>query len=382
MPQPTTAADAVDMVRKSGLIDAARLERTVPVPPDAGPDAVFARLTADGLLTPFQAERLAAGKFKGFVIGGYRLLDRLGAGGMGTVYLAEPTAGGDRVAVKVLGHGLAHDPVARERFAREGRAAAGVTHPNLVPVREIHPDAQPPYLVMDYVDGITLQAAVSQGGTFSAGSAAHCGREAARGLQAAADAGLVHRDVKPANLIVARDGAVKLLDLGIVRVEDGGDLTRNDPGAILGTADYLAPEQAVDSSTVDARADIYSLGATLYFLIAGHPPYPGGSADDKLRLKQTTDPARIDSLRPDVPAGLADVVHRMLARRPDGRPPTPASAAALLGPWADPRADFPARLFAPADPDRPQATGGTTDLNKTGATERLAGPTPRWARPA
>jgi serine/threonine protein kinase len=372
MPQPTTTDALLDMVRKSGLVDAARLQRAVAAGPCACPDAMLARLTADGLLTPFQAERIAVGKYKGFLVGDYRLLDKIGSGGMGTVYVAEPAAGGPRVAVKILGYGLAHDPVARERFAREGRAAAGLAHPNLVPVREVRPDAEPPFLVMEYVDGVTLQAAVAKSGTFAVGAAAHCGVQAARGLQAAADAGLVHRDVKPANLIVARDGTVKLLDLGIVRVENGGDLTRKfDPGAVLGTADYVAPEQVVDSSTVDARADIYSLGATLYFLLAGHPPYPGGSSDEKMVLKQTTDPERIDRVRPDVPAGLADVVHGMLARRPEDRPAAPAAAGRQLARWADPGADFPAGLFAPHAPPAPGPA--TADLNRAGATERLAG---------
>ena len=192
------------------------------------------------------------------------MLDRLGKGGMSHVFLAEHAVLGKRVAVKVLSAGLRADPSARQRFVREARAAAAVDHPNIVHVFDVDMDHDPPFLVMEYVDGVNLQAAVARHGAFTAAEAATVGVEVARGLAAAAAAGLVHRDIKPANLLVDRHGRVKILDLGIVRLPGEDTLPRLDAGegadVILGTLDYLAPEQAVDSSTVDARADLYSLG--------------------------------------------------------------------------------------------------------------------------
>jgi serine/threonine-protein kinase len=246
-------------------------------------------------------------------------------------------------------------------------------------VLDIHPDGEPPYLVMEYVDGVSLQAAVARAGPFTAGAAAFCGRQAALGLQRIASAGLVHRDVKPANLLVDRLGLVKILDLGIVRVEGEESLTLIDPArGVLGTADYLSPEQAADSSRVDARADLYALGGTLYFLLAGHPPFPDGTSADKLALKAVADPPRIDRLRPDIPAALADVVHRLLARDPAGRYPTPLAAAEALTPFADPGPNFPAPLFAV----RPRTTvmdmeGMATPILLTPGDLRPAAPTVR-----
>ena len=158
-----------------------------------------------GDLTIYQADELAAGRWRGLWLGGYRVLDRLGKGGMGHVFLAEHAVLGKRVAVKVLSAGLRADPAARQRFVREARAAAAVDHPNIVHVFDVDMDHDPPFLVMEYVDGVNLQAAVARRGPFTAAEAATVGAEVARGLAAAA-AGLVHRDIKPANMLVDRQG--------------------------------------------------------------------------------------------------------------------------------------------------------------------------------
>jgi serine/threonine protein kinase len=200
---------------------------------------------------------------------------------------------------------------------------------------------------MEYVDGLSLQAAVSQYGTFSVGEAASVGVQVADGLVQAAAVGLVHRDIKPANLLVDRRGAAKILDLGIVRFTHEETFSRFHGGAevILGTLDYLAPEQAEDSSKVDARADIYGLGSTLYFLLAGHPPYTIADPREKLAAKQAVDPPSIHQLRPDVSAEFSAVVARLMARCPADRYPSPALAVAALYPWSAPGSDFPGRLF-------------------------------------
>jgi serine/threonine-protein kinase len=273
---------------------------------------------------------------------------------MSHVFLAEHAVLGKRVAVKVLSAGLRADTSARQRFVREARAAAAVDHPNIVHVFDVDMDHDPPFLVMEYVDGVNLQAAVARHGAFTAAETATVGVEVARGLAAAAAAGLVHRDIKPANLLVDRHGRVKILDLGIVRLPGEDTLPRLDSGegsdVILGTLDYLAPEQAVDSSTVDARADVYSLGATLYFLLAGHPPFPGSDIRHKLAAKQYGDPLPIHRLRPDVEPDLSAAIHTLLVRDPASRCRSAEDVVQALSPFAAPVSDFPSRLFRPSRP--------------------------------
>lgn len=341
----------MELIRRGGLIAEPHLALVLPqLSPGIGPEGALGLLVASGLLTRYQAEELAAGRWRGLGIGGYRILDRLGNGGMSQVFLAEHAVLGKRVALKVLSAGLRSDLSARQRFVREARAAAAVDHPNVVHVFDVEMDSDPPFLVMEYVDGVNLQAAVARHGAFTGTETASVGVEVAHGLAAAAAAGLVHRDIKPANLLIDRRGRLKILDLGIVRlpgedtlprIDEGGD--RND--VILGTLDYLAPEQAIDSSTVDARADVYALGATLYFLLAGHPPYPGTDLRHKLAAKQYTDPPPIHRLRPDVDVGLSSVIHTLLVRDPSGRCPSATDAAAALAPFAAAAPDFPDRLF-------------------------------------
>ncbi len=366
MSRPANLRDIVEVIRRSRLIDDRRLadvlrdarsgESDAP-----SPDGLLNRLIADGLLTRFQADQLAIGRWKGFTIGSYKLLDKLGSGGMGRVFLAEHSVLGKRVAIKVLETKLAADPVARQRFTLEARAAAALDHPNIVHVIDLEADADPPYIVMEYVEGITLQAAVQKSGPLNPGTAAYCARQIALALQLAYEIGLVHRDIKPANLLIDKRGIVKVLDLGIVRIP-GESLTMELAAQpILGTADYLAPEQAVDSSNVDTRADIYALGGTLYYLLSGKPPYADGSAALKLARKQVADPPWIGRVRPDVPEGLANVIHRMMARSPADRYPTPSLAAEALAPWSMPDSGFPQNLLtgqrSPTGDSQPRFSG-------------------------
>jgi serine/threonine-protein kinase len=372
MPRPDTVQDVIDLVRRSRVVDDARLTGFLepfggaaarPVC-DLTPAAVLEQLVGDGLLTRFQADELAAGR-TGFWVGGYRILDRLGAGGMGQVFLAEHAMLQKRVAVKVLSIALRDDETARERFVREARAAAAVNHPNIVQVFDVDASHDPPFLVMEYVDGVSLPAAVARFGTFAPGEAAAVGTQVALGLREAAAVGLVHRDIKPANVLADRRGGVKILDLGIARLEGDPISRRVNTAVVLGTLDYLAPEQAEDSSEVDTRADLYGLGATLYFLLAGHPPYPDEDLGRKMALKQSADPTPIHFLRPDVPVPLSAVLSRLLARDPDGRYPTPAEAADALEPWAAPGPDFPTRLFRPWQPDTVEQSDRGTDSDAT-----------------
>ena len=298
-----------------------------------------------GHLTPFQAGHLAVGKWRGFVIGSYRLQAKIGSGGMGQVYLAHHLTTGRPVAIKVLNAQLVHDPVARVRFTREAQAAAAMTHPNIVRVIDVDADATPPFLVMEYIDGLSLQAAVATHGTLSVGWTAHCGHQIAQGLQVAHEFNLVHRDIKPANVLMDQSGQVKILDLGIALIgNEEVQTTSLRERIILGTADYLAPEQARDSEAVDTRADLYAMGGTLYFLLTGQPPFPDGTAQAKLARKQAADPTAVQRLRPDVPDDFAVVVHKLLARNPRARYQTPTEAVEALAPFVAPDTTLLAKL--------------------------------------
>lgn len=370
-----TAQDVLELLRHVGLVSEPRLHQVVPyLPQGLTSTAALSALVASGFITQFQADELVAGRGSGLLIGGYRILDRLGKGGMSQVYLAEHTVLGKRVALKVLTISIRFDPDARRRFVREARAAAAVDHGNIVHVFDIDIEHEPSYLVMEYVDGVNLQTAVARQGTFSAGEAAAVGVEVARGLAAAAAAGLVHRDIKPANLLVDRRGGVKILDLGIVRLPGDDTLPPSGGGdVILGTLDYLAPEQAVNSVNVDARADLYALGATLYFLLAGHPPFPGSDVRHKLAAKQFSDPPPIHRLRPDVEPGLSRAIESLMVRDPAARCPGAAEATAALTPFAALGADYPARLFRSSRPS-------TICENHHGCHDRDANPLPPTER--
>ena len=349
MPAAATADELLDRVRRSGLIPPAELDAALAALSPGDPP--LPHLLAGKLLTPFQADRLAAGKFKGFLLGGYVILDKLGAGGMGQVFLAEHTGMRRLVAIKVLGVPAEDDPQGFERFLREARAAAAVNHPNIVQVFDLNKDGRLNYLVMEHIDGVTLTAlAPHHGDGIPAPAAADYCRQVALALQHGHERGLIHRDVKPNNVMVDRNGLAKLLDLGLVRFERESDsklTSQVGKGTILGTADYLAPEQAVDSSTVDIRADVYGLGATLYFLLAGHPLFPTGKTAQKLMWQQWREPTPIRDLRPDVSAGLADVLNVALAKKPDGRWATPQDFADALAPYAVPTPIDPALVPVP-----------------------------------
>lgn len=358
MPAPTSVTELLDRLRQSGLVPADRLEAflTGLQPADGhGTAAVLDRLVAAGLITRFHATKLAAGKYKGFHLGSYLILDQLGTGGMGQVYLAEHGHMRRLVALKVFPVHATDDVVARERFFREARAAGTLDHPNIVRVFDLCQEGKILYLVMEYVEGLSLQSLVTQTGPLDVTTACHYARQVAFGLQHAHELGFVHRDIKPANLLLERTGAVKILDLGLVRSEadKAAMLTKQlDNKSILGTADYVAPEQALDSSKVDARADIYSLGATLYFLLAGRPLFPDGRTAQKLVWQQIKEPVPVNRLRPEVPAGLAEVVHRMLQKRPVDRFPTASGVFEALAPFDSEEIPPPDPMWMPDPPPR------------------------------
>ncbi|HEV3257499.1 MAG TPA: protein kinase [Gemmataceae bacterium] len=341
MPAPSTVDEFLQLVRKSGVVEDKRLDACLlklraagGAPADAGQLAGL--MVRDGILTQFQAQQFLLGKWKGFTIGKYKVLERLGSGGMGSVYLCEHKFMRRRTAVKVLPTAKADDPASLERFYREARAVAALDHPNIVRAYDIDQEGKLHFLVMEYVDGSSLQEIIKKHGPMDITRAAHYIRQAAVGLQHAHHvARLVHRDVKPGNVLVDRHGVVKVLDMGLARffLDEEDVLTKKYDEAVLGTADYLAPEQAIDSHDVDIRADIYSLGATFYFLLTGATPFNEGTVAQKLIWHQTRQPKPIRTLRPEVPTELAAVLDKMMAKEPGQRYQTPAEVIEALAPW-------------------------------------------------
>jgi len=323
--EPQTREELLSLIQKSGVADDKRLAAALSkpaasVPADAKALAEF--LVREGVLTTFQAEQLLEGKWKRFVIGKYRVLERIGSGGMSSVYLCEHKFMRRRAAVKVLPTSMAEDPAALERFYLEARAVAALDHPNIVRAYDVDQDDDLHFLVMEYVDGISLQDLVRREGAMNPARAAEFVRQAAMGLQHAHDtAGLVHRDIKPGNLIVDKAGTLKILDLCLARFfhEENESITQKYDETVLGTADYLAPEQILDSHSVDIRADIYSLGATLYFCLAGKAPFAEGTIPQKLIWHQTRQPKSLRRTRPEIPAALETILFKMMAKDPGDR---------------------------------------------------------------
>jgi serine/threonine protein kinase/WD40 repeat protein len=272
-------------------------------------------------------------------LGEYELLDKLGEGGMGAVYKARQIRLAKIVALKVLPQGRTTDPRARARFEREMQAIGRVSHPNIVQAHDARDIDGTTVLVMEYADGIDLSQLIRRQERLAIPDACELIRQAAVGLQCAHDNGLVHRDIKPSNLMLTRQGVVKILDLGLALLgtEQPGEGELTSSGQAMGTADYIAPEQATDSHRVDIRADIYSLGCTLFKLLTGRPPFFGPqyrTVTAKMLAHVTAPVTPIRDLRPDVPKDLAAALDRMLAKKPEERFATPAEVAAAMEQFA------------------------------------------------
>ncbi|REK18834.1 MAG: serine/threonine protein kinase [Planctomycetota bacterium] len=329
----------VDLIKRSGLVDDERLNQALSGVDHSVKDSgiIASSLTKAGLLTEWQSEKLLQGRHKGFYLGKYKLLNHIGTGGMGAVYLAEHQVMRHRVAIKLLPNHLAAQQSYLERFHQEARAAAALTHPNIIRAFDVDQHESYHYLVMEYVDGTDLQAVVSRSGPMPFETAANYTRQAAEGLAYAHRMGLIHRDIKPANLLVDKEGTVKILDMGLARFSDEsqGSLTMAYDQKMIGTVDYLAPEQALDSHKVDARADIYSLGCTFYFLLTGDAPFPQGTIPQRLMRHQSADPTDIREFRPDVPEALVSICRKMMAKSVDTRYQSGDEVAEALTFWLE-----------------------------------------------
>jgi serine/threonine protein kinase/nitrous oxidase accessory protein NosD len=265
-------------------------------------------------------------------LGRYRIEEKLGQGGMGAVYLAHDSKLDRRVAIKVLPSESVHDPDAVARFQREAKALAKLSHPGIVQAFDSEEQDGRHFLVMEYVAGQSLADLLKAKGRVPPLQAADYVHQAALALHHAHQKGLIHRDIKPSNLLLTPDGQIKVLDLGLARFlqDQIGDPSRTREGTVMGTPDYMAPEQFRDARHVDARSDIYALGCTLYHLLTGRVPFPGTSLAEKCTGHEEREPPPVEELCPDAPAGLALVVRRMMAKHPADRFQTAGELAEAL----------------------------------------------------
>jgi serine/threonine-protein kinase len=376
-----SAPDLIDFLQESQLLEPAQVEEITRrlLPHCAGPEELCAQLVQCHWLTLYQAEQLVAGNHEDLILGPYRLMEPLGEGGMGQVFKARQQWLNRVVALKIMRQDvLTDDEEVLRRFQREARAAAQLSHPNVVLVYGADQVDDRHFISMEYVQGTDLFKLVRRRGPLPLARACDFIRQAALGLQHAHENGLVHRDIKPSNLFltVSKPGGpteiyhypplpdpfvpvdkpvfqkpaepagidadcppgavVKILDMGIARLiglDDArhGSRSLTHEGVLMGTPDYMAPEQARSARAADIRSDLYSLGCTFYFLLTGQPPFPRGSMIEKLMKHQRQEPRPIQELCPNVSPRVAAVLHRLLAKDPDDRYQTPADLVAALG---------------------------------------------------
>jgi serine/threonine-protein kinase len=294
---------------------------------------------------------LLAGRGADLVVGPYHVLDHLGRGGQSDVYRARPAGEGHVVALKVIRSDLPGNPEAARQFLLEMEAMTRLDHPNIVQFWDADQCGDSYYCAMEHIEGTDLGKYVRLMGPLPAAEACDYIRQAALGLQHAHEQGLIHRDIKPANLFLVSDGVIsnragkankdhspltiKILDWGLAGLRPprkAASPGAAEPKVMVGTADYLSPEQALSPAQVDIRGDLYSLGCTLYFLLTGQPPFPGGTVMEKILRHQEAEPTPLLALRPDLPVGPAGILERLLAKRPMDRFQTPAALAIALTP--------------------------------------------------
>lgn len=371
MQAPTVANEFFQLVLKSKLLSEAQLQQAVEMfdlDESRSARSIARRLVRERVLAPFQAERLLEGRYRGFVIDGYRVREVLGVGGMGCVYIAEDREHNRKVALKVLASQHNTDSGMLARMKLEARAGMEIDHPNVIRTYKIDSTGAVNYMVMELLRGISLHEYVALNGPMKWGMASDIFCQIAEGLQAAHNRQIIHRDIKPANILVAADGEAKLLDFGLAKLADGeGDefsLAMIFGHDCLGTPDYIAPEQAEDSNNIDQTADIYSLGCTFYVALTGRVPFPQKKNSEKLAGHREGRYRPISDIRRDVPDGLIAIVEKMMARQPQDRFQTARELAAALKPFCkrrDVEFDFrelvTLRAKQARDRDRAQAQG-------------------------
>jgi serine/threonine protein kinase len=335
-------------VLRSGLLNRDELQATLRHVPKAdreNPASIADYLVQQGKLTRFQRQKLMQGAALGLVLAHYQIEAPIGRGGMGTVYLARDVRNRQHVALKILPPKKAREADHHlARFQREKELSKLVNHPHLALTFDVGVQQDIHFIAMEYIPGQTLHRLVTKTGPLSVERAAHLFSEVASALEHAHGVGLIHRDLKPSNIMVTPNDHAKVLDLGLAfmegeEVEDvevvGGK------GYIVGSIDYMAPEQTRDASKVDGRADLYALGCCLYFALTGKPPFPLGSLKEKVRAQRQDEPTLLQNRNPQVPGDFARIVHRLLAKDPSQRYASAADVRAELLPWAGTHAQQP-----------------------------------------
>lgn len=348
-----TTAKFFALLEKSNLLAPDELAKAHSI--NAASPKDFAKgLVQQGLLTKWQAQQLLAGRHQ-FFLGKYKLLDKLGEGGFGAVYKAEQHPLKRIVALKVISDKALTKPKAVQRFHREIRSVAALNHPNIIAAFDADSVGTTHFLVMEYVEGKDLKTWIKSYGRLPIDWSCECVRQAALGLQHAYEANIVHRDIKPSNLLVVADETgglpqIKILDMGLARFTAEAQCTvLTQTGMCLGTIDYISPEQAQDTKGVDIRADIFSLGATLFHCLTGEAPYTGKNPMEKLMARAMKDAPRASSLREELPRRLDTIIAKMLEREPNKRFNSPLEVAEALEPYgAGEEGDRSSSLMMPA----------------------------------
>jgi serine/threonine protein kinase len=356
MPKPRTTTGiecpSVDgflkTVLRSRVLEREKLcEAMRQVPADQRQDAetVAEHLIQTGMLSRFQASKLLQGTALGLVLGPFHVLAPIGKGGMGTVYLARDSRSNQLVALKVLPPKRAREEERLlARFRREMEMSQRVCHPHLAWTYEIGVCQGVYYMALEYIPGKTLYRLVNEHGPLAAPRAARLFAEVASALDHAHTQGLIHRDMKPSNIMITPHDHAKVLDLGLALVQGEAPAEREVVGGrgyVVGTMDYIAPEQAEDSAGVDPRTDVYSLGCSLYFALTGQPPFPGGSRTEKIQRHRSEEPAPIPQLNPAVPPAMIGIVRKMMAKNPEQRFASAAEVREKLLAWADSDGNLP-----------------------------------------
>ena len=326
------SALASGLVSKEELDQAIDAVRAKQPGQNVGDESLGEQLIALGKLNPWQVEQLRNGRTK-FNLGPYHVIDSIGYGGMGQVFKAEHTIMGRIVAVKVLPrHRSTPDAIAN--FRREIRTQAQLDHEHLVRAYDAGQDGNVHFLVTEYVPGTDLRRLVRGAGMLSMPQAASIACQSAKGLEHAHSRGLIHRDVKPANLLVTPDGRVKVSDLGLAGYFNDPEQVDRHGGKVVGTADYLAPEVILQPESFDKRSDTYALGCTLYYAVTGKVPFPGGSMTEKARSHCKHAPLDPRRLNPELTDDFTEVIADMMAKKPDERLSDCAEVIERLSPWS------------------------------------------------
>lgn len=326
MKAPTVASDFLKLAERSDLLSEAQVRKAIEsfgLTDEMSPEDVARKLVHGRVLTPFQAERLLEGRYRGFVVDGYRVREVLGVGGMGCVYIAEDRDADRKVALKVMSSKHAVDAGMLARMKLEAKAGMLIKHPNVIETYRIDSTGAVNYMVMEFMRGVSLHELVALHGPVRWPMACDMFCQVALGLRVAHKQGIIHRDIKPANILIDSTGLTKVLDFGLAKIADNAgeefSLAMIFGHDCLGTPDYIAPEQAKDSDKVDVTADIYSLGCTMYVALTGRVPFPQKTNAAKIRAHQTMTARPIGEIRKDVPAEVIAIVEKMMAKEPADR---------------------------------------------------------------